>query len=108
VRSCRFFFLQEGVPQCVNRRIGEAQRRGPLAVHFDGAVDLAKRRFGQHAIMRHPLDLQQPAVGGKADLAQLRQIVQPLTHPEIPGVVDRGLRPQRPPLLVVLLDPRVL
>ena len=41
----------------------------------------------------------------KADLPQGGQVLQPLADAEVARVVDRGLRPQRPPFLVVLFDP---
>src|SRR5512144_1802559 len=47
-------------------------------------------------------------VGGEADLPQRGQVGQPFRQSEVPGVVDRGLGPQRPPFLVVLLDLGVL
>jgi len=45
----------------------------------------------------------EPAVGGKADAAQLGQVLQQ-PHAEVARVVDGGLGPQGLPFLVVLLD----
>jgi len=54
------------------------------------------------------LDLDEPAIGGKADLAQLGQIAQAPTDAEVVAVVDGGFGAQRPMFLVILLDPGVL
>ena len=51
---------------------------------------------------------QQAPVGGEADLPQGGQVGQPFADPEVAGVVDGGLGPQRPSFLVVLLDRGVL
>jgi hypothetical protein len=34
-------------------------------------------------------DVEEPAIGGKADLAQLGEVVETLADPEVIGVVDR-------------------
>ena len=56
--------------------------------------------------MADALDAEQAPVGGKADLPQSGQVevCQPFGHPEVAGVVYRGLGPQRPAFLVILLD----
>ncbi len=58
--------------------------------------------------MAQTLHVEQPSIGRKADLAQLRQVVQTLADAEVIGVVDRRLGAQCPIFLVVLLDARVL
>src|SRR6266481_729015 len=58
--------------------------------------------------MAQPFDFEQPAIGRKADLAQLRQVVQALADAEVVAVVDGRLGTQGPIFLVILLDPRVL
>ena len=58
--------------------------------------------------MAQTLDVEQPSIGRKADLAQLRQIVQALADAEVVGIVDRRLGAQGPILLVILLDARAL
>jgi hypothetical protein len=46
-------------------------------------------------------------VGRKADLAQLREILQALADSKIVGAVDCGLGAQRAIFFVILLDARV-
>ena len=58
--------------------------------------------------MAEPLGFKKAAVGRKANLAKLGQIVQPLADAEIPGVVDGGFGPQGALLFMVLFDPRGL
>jgi hypothetical protein len=57
---------------------------------LDGAVDFLEAVLGKDAVMAEVLDLQETTIGGKADLAQLPQIVQSLADAEVPGVVDGG------------------
>lgn len=54
------------------------------------------------------LDVQETPVGVEADLPQGGQVGQPFADPEVAGVVDGGLGPQRDPALVVLPDRGVL
>ena len=74
----------------------------------NGAVEFLKAVLGEDAIMAEPFDFQKTAVGCKASLTQLGQIVEPLADAKIPGVVDGGLGAQRTPFLMILLDPRIL
>ena len=74
---------------------------GPLMVWKVSSVSMQSRL--------QTLDVEQPSIGHKADLAQLRQIVQALADAEVIGVVDRSLGTQGPIFLVILLlDARVL
>src|ERR1700685_100056 len=50
------------------------------------------------------LHFEEPAIGGKADGAQLWQVVQTLADAKVVGVVDGGLGAQGPAFLVILLD----
>ena len=54
------------------------------------------------------LDVEETPGGGEAGCPQRGQVVQPFADAEVAGVVDRGLRSERLPFLVVLLDLRVL
>src|SRR5215813_2528723 len=79
-----------------------------LATYFDRPVDSLERVFGQHAVVTETLDFEQPSIGGKADFAQLRQIVQLSADAEVVSVVDGRLGTQGAAFLVILLDPRML
>src|ERR1700756_2720464 len=98
----------ERMQERVNARIGKAQARGPLMPGGDWAIDGLEAIFTDDAIVAQPLDLEQPAIGHKPDLAQLGQIVQAPADPEVVSVVDGCFRAQRPILLVILFDARVL
>src|SRR5215471_18956988 len=82
-----------------------AEARCPLT--STGAVEGAERLLSQDAVVGHAFDFQQTTVGLEADFPQSRQVVQPLAHTEIPGVVDRRLGAQGTSFLVILLDARV-
>src|SRR5258705_4732651 len=58
--------------------------------------------------MAEAFDLEHPAIGRKADLAQLGEIVKTPADPEVVGVVDGRLSTQGAMFFVVLLDARVL
>ena len=55
-------------------------------------------------VVADALDAEQAPVGREADLPQGGKVGQPFGQPEIPGVVDGGLGPQRLAFLVILLD----
>ena len=74
----------------------------------DRAIDRLEGVFGQHAVVAELLELEQAAIGGKADVAQLRQVGEAPADAEVIAVVDRGLGSERAAFLVVLLDPRAL
>ena len=94
--------------QGLDDRVGEAQGGGPLPCDGHWLGDVSERRFADRAVVADPLDVQQTSVGLKADLPQGGEVRQPLADLEVVRVVDRGLRPECPALLVILLDPRVL
>jgi len=45
----------------------------------------------RRAVVRDLFDLEQPPVGGKADAAQLGQVLQQPSHAEVARVVDGSL-----------------
>jgi len=53
-------------------------------------------------------DLEQSAVGLKADYSQRRQVAQTLADREIACVIDGGFDPQSAAFFVILLDARPL
>src|SRR3972149_118686 len=88
----------------LDARVGEAQGGGPLPLDRDRLGDAGERGFSNRAVVADSLDVQETSVGLKADLPQGGEVRQPLADLEVPRVVDRRLRPERAPLLVVLLD----
>jgi hypothetical protein len=71
-------------------------------------VDCVERLRGADRVVAESLDAEQAPVGGKADLPQRGQVSQPFTNSEIAGVVDGGLGPSCPAVLVILLNCGVL
>lgn len=65
--------------------IGTAEAGGALTVEGDWTFDPPSARM--HLVAEAP-DLEQPAVCGKADFAELGQISQAFADTEIIGVVD--------------------
>src|SRR6516225_7815639 len=96
----------DGVQERVHALIGKAQARSPLATGGARPVDGLESIFAEDAVMAHALDLDEPAIGRKTDLAQLGEIVQALADAKVIGVVDGGLGAQGPIFLVILLDAR--
>jgi hypothetical protein len=66
--------------------------------------DLIEDPLGQETVLTEGLDLEQSAVGGKADGPQGGQVGEAPPDAEVMGVVDRGLGAQGPTFLEVLLD----
>ena len=63
----------------MDARIGKAQTRGALTIDRDRIVDVLEAILGEDAVMAEALDFEQAAVGGKADLAQLGELIKRLT-----------------------------
>jgi len=68
----------QSVPQGLGTRIGKSQTGGTLASVDNRAVDSQDGVFGENTIVTDTLDLEQATVGRKADLTQLREILQAL------------------------------
>ena len=58
---------QEGAPESLHLRIGEAQCGGALGCHLYGTIDFLKGFFGEDAIVADALYLKQSSIGLKAD-----------------------------------------
>ena len=89
----------QGVEKRLGAGFAKAQRRGALAIDFEGAYHLIESVFADAAIVRDGLDVEQSSVGLKADGAKRGQVREVLADTEIPGVVDRGPRTQGPAFL---------
>src|SRR5262252_4140766 len=98
----------EGMQEGVHSLIGEAQPRGPLAASRNRTVDGLESILAEDAIVAQALNFEEPAIGSKADLAQLGEVVETPADPEVIGVVDGGLGAQGTIFLVILFDARVL
>jgi hypothetical protein len=68
----------EGVQERVRARIGKAQARGALAPGRHWAIDGSESILAEDAVVAQALDLDQSAVGRKADLAQLGRLCKRL------------------------------
>jgi hypothetical protein len=62
-----------------------------LAAGGDRAVDGLEGVLREHAVVAQALHVEQPAIGRKADRAQLGQIVRASADAEVVAVVDGGL-----------------
>jgi hypothetical protein len=66
----------------VDTSAGKTQARGVLAAGRYQAIDGLERILGQHTVMAQTFDLEQPAIGRKADLAQLGRLCRRLPLPK--------------------------
>ena len=88
---------EQCVKQCVDAGVAETQPGDASAgVGDDRCGEIGECLCAADGVVADTLDAQQASVGGKADLPQGGQVGQPFGQPEVAGVVDRGLGPQRP------------
>jgi hypothetical protein len=79
---------QEGTPESLHLRIGEAQCGGALRCQLDWTIDFLKSFFGEDAIVADALHLKQSSIGLKADAPERGQVAQVLADIKVIGVVD--------------------
>ena len=99
---------EHGGEQGLRPRVAEAQRRCALSLDDARGVQVLEPFGSDVAVVADRLGAQQAPVGFEADPLQVVKVLQPSADVEVVGVVDHRLGAQRAPLLVVLLDPRVL
>ena len=79
---------QQDVTQALNARICESQVGGALVVDGDGFLHVLEGRFADEAVVADALDVEQTSVGGKADVAQLVEILDASADGEVAGIID--------------------
>src|SRR6202451_2925208 len=99
---------QQDVQESLDARIGEAQRRRALVIHGDRSLHILEGGFADEAVVTDALDVEQPSVGCKADLAQFREILDAPADGKVAGLVAWGFSAKRLSFLVVLLDAGLL
>ena len=88
---------EQGLQQGVGADIAEAQSGDAGAgVGDDRRGQVGEGLGAADRVVAEALDAQEAPVGGEAELPQGGQVGQPFGQPEVAGVVDRGLGPQRP------------
>ena len=88
---------EQGLQQRVHAGVAEAQPGDAGAgVGDDRCGEVGEGLGAADRVVAEALDAQEAPVGGEADLPQRGQVGQPFGEPEVAGVVDRGLGPQRP------------
>ena len=95
---------QQDMQQPLHPRVSEAQRCRALSIDQDRPLQVLERCFADEAVVADALDVKQTPVGGKADLAQFREIFDAPADVEVTGIVDGRLSSKCLSLLVVLLD----
>jgi hypothetical protein len=92
---------EQGLQQGVGAGIPEAQSGDAGAgVGEDRRGEVGEGLGAADRVVAEAPGAQEAPVGGEADLPQGGQVRQPFGQPEVAGVVDRGLGPQRPAFLV--------
>ena len=99
---------QQDVQESLHARIGEAQRRRALVIHGDRSLQVLEGGFADETVVTDALDVEQPSIGRKADLAQFREIFNAPADSKVAGVIDDAFGAKRLSLLVVLLDAGLL
>ncbi len=100
----------EDAEESLHARVAESQGAGTLAVHGCRSLQVLESGGPDPAVVAGFLDFEHAVIGGEADLAELRQVLQQAPDIEVIGVVDGGFRAQRgtfPAGLVILLEVRV-
>ena len=95
---------QQDMQQPLHPRVSEAQRCRASSIDQDRSLPVLERCFADEAVVADALDVKQTPVGGKADLAQCREIFDSSADVEVPGIVDGRFGSKRLSLLVILLD----
>ena len=89
--------------------LGQGQARDAVSAAGEHGAGDGGDGFGSgDRVVAESFEARQVLAGGEADLPQGGQVGQPFADPEVAGVVDGGLGPQRSSFLVVLLDRGVL
>src|SRR5438876_8315336 len=94
----------EGLQQGHYPRITEAERRGALAVLNGGSLETVEGVLSEDTVVADALDFQELAIDLLAEVAQVREVGEPLGHVEILRAIDRGFGAEGVLLLEILLD----
>ena len=99
---------EQDVQETLDTRVGKAQGGCALLSDRYWVLQVLERGFTDEAMMADALDVEQTSVGCKADLAQFGKVYDASANTKITRVVDGRFGPESLPLLVVLLDTRLL
>src|SRR3954453_22063110 len=94
---------QQDMQQPLHPWISEAQRCRALSIDHDRPLQVLERCFADEAVVADALDVKQTPVGGKADLAQFREIFDASANVEFPVSFMGGSVRNRLPSLGNLL-----
>lgn len=98
----------QGLEEGHQARIAETQGGDALAVSPGGLLEAVEGFLSQDAVMAEAFHLEQFAVDAVPQVAQVREVVNPLTHVKVFGVVNRGLGAEGVSFFEVLLEVRGL
>src|SRR5215212_12272977 len=96
--------VAQGLEQRHHTWIAKAEGRDPLAVLLARGLELGEGVLAQRAGVADALDREQLLVDLGTGGAELREGFERFAGLEVGRVVDRGLGPERPLFLEVLLD----